>query len=92
MASVDSIEDNTGFAQKNEATFPVLADPEKTTARAYGVLSQLGYAKRWTFYIDPEGIVVKIDRDVDPRRAGEHLVTHLEALGVPELSPDGPSH
>ena len=91
MASVDSIEDNTGFAQKNEATFPVLADPEKTTASAYGVLSPLGYAKRWTFYIDPDGVVVKIDRDVDPRRAGENLVTHLEALGVSEIEPEAPS-
>ncbi len=83
MASVDSIEDNTGFAQKNAATFPILADPTKGTAQAYGVLAAAGYAKRWTFYIDPDGVIVMIDKDVDPRTAGEGLVANLVALGVP---------
>jgi len=82
MASVDSLADNTGFAAKNEATFPVLADPSKQTAAAYGVLGSHGYANRWTFYIDPQGVIVKIDKDVDPRNAGAQLVANLQALGV----------
>lgn len=85
MASTDSIEDNTGFAQKNGATFPILADPSKDTAKAYGVLATLGYAKRWTYYIDPEGVVVKIDKDVNPMTAGADLVTHLNELGAPKI-------
>ena len=83
MASVDSIEDNTGFAKKNNATFPILADPSKTTARAYRVLGGHGYANRWTYYIDPEGVIVKIDKNVNPASAGVSLVANLEALGVP---------
>lgn len=83
MASTDSIEDNTGFAKKNGATFPILADPSKETAEAYGVLATLGYAKRWTYYIDPEGVVVKIDKDVNPMTAGADLVTHLNELNAP---------
>ncbi len=83
MASVDSLEDNTAFAEKNGATFPVLADPGKEAAKAYGVLAMLGFAKRWTFYIDPEGVIVKIDKDVDPRTAGADLLEHLTALQVP---------
>ena len=83
MASVDSLEDNTGFARKNEATFPILADPSKSTAAAYGVLGSHGFANRWTFYIDPDGVIVKIDKNVDPRNAGAQLVANLEALGVP---------
>ncbi len=83
MASVDSIEDNTGFAEKNGATFPILADPSKETARAYGVLGSHGYANRWTFYIDPAGVIVKIDKEVNPMTAGASLVANLEALGVP---------
>ena len=39
MASTDSEEDNRGFAEKNEASFPILSDPSKETAEAYGVLS-----------------------------------------------------
>lgn len=87
MASVDSIEDNTGFAKKNEATFPILADPSKETARAFGVLGGHGYANRWTYYIDPEGVIVRIDKSVNPMSAGKDLVANLEDLGVPEANP-----
>ena len=87
MASIDSIEDNTGFAEKNGATFPILADPTKETAKAYGVLGFHGYAKRWTYYIDPDGVIARIDKDVSPRTAGADLVTHLEELGVPKTAP-----
>ncbi len=83
MASTDSEADNRGFAEKNEASFPILSDPEKKTAEAYGVLSESGYARRWTYYIDDQGIVVRIDKDVDPRTAGAELVEHLSALDVP---------
>ena len=50
---------------------------------AYGVMSSWGFANRWTYYIDPEGIVVKIDKDVDPRTAGADLLADLQSLGVP---------
>ena len=84
MASTDSPEDNRGFAEKNEASFPILSDPGKAMCKAYGVLSLLGYANRWTYYIDAEGVIVKIDKEVDPRSAGESLVRNLEALNVPK--------
>ena len=84
MASTDSIEDNTGFAKKNGATFPILADPTKATSKAYGVLAALGYAKRWTYYIDPQGVVLKIDKEVNPATAGDALVANLLELGAPK--------
>ncbi len=83
MASTDSIEDNTGFAEKNGATFPILADPTKAVSEAYGVLTSRGFAARWTFYIDPDGKVAKIDRNVNPANAGADLVANLQALGAP---------
>lgn len=83
MASTDSLADNTGFARKNEASFPVLADEDKSVSRAYGVLGAFGMAKRWTFYIDPAGIIQRIDRDVKPRTAGETLVRSLRELDAP---------
>lgn len=84
MASTDSPEDNRGFAEKNEASFPILSDPDKEMCRAYGVLAVLGYANRWTYYIDTEGVILKIDKEIDPRTAGEALVRNLEALNVPK--------
>ncbi len=83
MASTDTLEDNAKFAAMHEATFPILADPDKTMSEAYGVLAPLGYARRWTFYIDPEGIIRKIDKQVSPAEAGRQLVANLEALAVP---------
>lgn len=83
MASTDTPEDNRGFAEKNEASFPILSDPSKAMPDAYGVLAGPGYAQRWTFYIDAEGVIEKIDRDVNPSSAGEDLVQNLEALNVP---------
>ena len=40
MVSVDPIEDNKGFASEHNADFPLLSDPSKETARAYGVLNE----------------------------------------------------
>jgi peroxiredoxin len=52
-------------------------------AEAYGVLSGGGLARRWTFYIDPQGIIRQIDKTVNPRNAGTALVANLKALNVP---------
>ena len=85
MASTDSIEDNTGFAEKNGATFPILADPDKSVSTAFGVLHERGFARRWTYYIDPQGNVALVDKEVNPMTAGADLVTNLEALGAPKI-------
>ena len=86
MASTDSLEDNTTFASKNDASFPILADPGKKMCKSYGVLSAMGYAKRWTFYIDVNGIIRMIDKDVSPASAGEDMMQNLESLNCPRKS------
>ena len=87
MASVDSLEDNTKFANEHNAGFPILADPDKKLAGACDVLFTegfaKGFAKRWTFYVDADGTIVKIDRDVKPQTAGVDLARSLEDLGFP---------
>jgi len=83
MASVDPIEDNKGFAAEQNADFPLLSDPSKSTARAYGVLSEeRGVAMRHTFYINSEGIIVAIDRSVRPETSAEDMARTLAELGV----------
>ena len=79
MASVDSPERNAEFAKSLGANFVILSDPDKTAARAFGVLSDAGYAKRWTFYIDSEGIIRHI---VVRFELGEGL--HIYGEPVPE--------
>jgi peroxiredoxin Q/BCP len=89
MISTDTLEDNTAFAKKEGADFPLLADPTKEVAKKYGVLADyskfnLGeLASRWTFYIGPDGKILDIDRKVNPARAGEDIASRLKALNVP---------
>lgn len=83
MASVDSLEDNTGFAAENKADFPLLSDPTKETAKAYNVLMPvMGVAKRHTFYIGRDGRILKIDTDIKPETSAQDMAKTLDELGV----------
>ena len=87
MASVDDAKTNTEFAQKHEADFPILADPEKTTAKAYGVIRtdvppERQFAARWTFFIGPDGKILAIDKQPSTQNAGEVMQKKLDELGV----------
>ncbi len=82
MASVDPLADNKRFAEETGADFPLLSDPDKGVAEAYGVLAGMGFAKRHTFYIDVDGTIVKIDTSVQPATAAEDMADALGELGV----------
>ena len=87
MASVDPLEGEEGnkaFAQAHNADFPLLSDPTKATASAYGVLSDRGFANRWTFYIGKDGKLLAIDKDVKPATSAEDMAATLQRLGVEE--------
>ena len=85
MASVDPLEDNIGFAQETKADFPLLSDPDKKIAKAYGVLHLLGFAKRHTFYIGKDGTVLKVDVDVTPATSARDMANTLGELGVTRI-------
>lgn len=87
MVSVDTLDDNTRFAKEHEADFPILADPSKDTAKAYGVIRtdvppDRQVAARWTFYIDPAGKILAIDKSPTTATAGAVMVKKLDELGV----------
>jgi thioredoxin-dependent peroxiredoxin len=82
MASVDPVADNAGFATKEKADFPILSDPTKETAKAYGVLNSRGTADRWTFYIGKDGNITHIDKAVKPASSAEDIALKLTELGV----------
>src|SRR5688500_10197899 len=83
-ASVDPVELNKQFAEKNSYNFPLLSDPEKTYAKALGVLAPQGFARRWTYIIDKDGVVREIDMKVTPANHGKDLAAKLEAMGIPK--------
>ena len=82
-ASVDDVDTNKKFAEHVEADYPILSDPEKKVATAYGVVTpERQVAQRWTFYIGPDGRIAAIDRKVSPSTAGEDVVKKLDELRV----------
>ena len=85
MASVDKLEGEKGnkaFAETMKADFPMLSDPDKKTAEAYGVLNQRGFANRWTFYIDKNGNIAAIEKMVRPATSAEDMIAKLGELKV----------
>jgi peroxiredoxin Q/BCP len=82
-ASVDTPEDNKKFAEKLDLDYPVLSDPSKTTANDYGVINPArGFANRWTFYIDKDGIIRAIDKQVKVDNAGADVAAKLKQLNL----------
>jgi peroxiredoxin Q/BCP len=83
MISVDKLDDNVGFAKQQGADFPLLADPTKATAEAYGVLNANGLANRWTFYIAKDGTISAIDKQIKPETSAQDIAAKLKELNVP---------
>lgn len=63
-ANVDRPGTNRKFAESMGIDFPILSDPGKSVARAYGVLGPSGFPSRWTFYIGRDGRIQQIDKGV----------------------------
>ncbi len=77
---MDSLDDQRKFTDKEKLTYPLLADKDKKTAKAYGVLSERGFANRATFVIDKKGIVRKIYPNATVKNAEEVLAWVKENL------------
>jgi len=81
-ASCDTVEDNRAFAESTGIEFPILSDPDKAVARAYGVLGTLGLPSRWTVYIGADGRILDVDRQVHAVSHGADIRQVLERFGV----------
>ena len=55
--SPQSVSSHERFTHEHGLTVPLLADPEHTTARAYGIVGAGGLVRRSIFIIDPAGFV-----------------------------------
>src|SRR5690349_23040409 len=68
--SVDDVESHKSFAAEHRLPFTILSDSDKQVAREYGVLHRplglMELARRETFVVDPQGIIVKHYQNVDP--------------------------
>jgi peroxiredoxin Q/BCP len=82
-ASVDEPDYNKRFAESLNCDYPILSDPDKSVAKAYGVVHQgRPVPERWTFYIDKEGIVRAVEKKVNVSNAAEEAAAKLKELGI----------
>jgi peroxiredoxin Q/BCP len=82
--SPDSPETHARFRKKYGLTFPLLSDPEKTLAKAYGVwVKKQNYGREYmgversTFFVDRAGLVKKVWRRV---RVPGHVDTVVHSV------------
>jgi thioredoxin-dependent peroxiredoxin len=82
-ASVDLPEANADFARSLGLGFPILSDPGKQVAGAYGVITaERALPYRWTYYIGIDGTILAIEKKVNPATAGADVAAMLTKLGV----------
>jgi peroxiredoxin Q/BCP len=85
--SVDSADAHKDFIRKNSLPFPLLLDPDKKIAKAYGAANGipiLGLDRRITYVIDENGKILKVYPSVDP---SSHAIEILNDLGVANAAP-----
>ena len=76
--SLDTVDSHVQFCTKENLTFRLLADTDKTVTKSYGSLGFGGLlASRNTFLIDPSGKIVKVWTGVDPSKHSEEVLAEL---------------
>ena len=82
-ASCDDADTNRRFAESLELDYPILSDPGKETAEAYGVVNEdRPFPFRWTYYIGEDGKVLHVYKTVKAGSHGEDILAKLSTLGI----------
>lgn len=82
-ASCDTPEFNKEFATELALDYPILSDPTKQVAKAYGVVhDKREVPERWTFYIGTDGKLLFVDKDKNTDGHGAEIAAKLQELGV----------
>ena len=83
-ASCDTPETNKRYAESLKLDYPILSDPDRTVARAYGLTTKpKGNPARNTIFISKEGKIAYIDKAVRPGSHAADVAAKLKELGVP---------
>jgi thioredoxin-dependent peroxiredoxin len=80
--SIDNADSHRGFAKKYQLPFPLLLDPDKKIARAYGAdngIRILGLDKRITYVIGEDGRIAAVYPEVDPATHANQIIHDLGA-------------
>ena len=83
------METNKKFAKSLKLKYPILSDPDKEVAKAYGVVTaNRKWPHRWTFYISKEGTILHIDKKVKAASHGKDIVKKLKELDIEKNEPE----
>src|SRR5216683_2271372 len=88
--SIDSPESHKAFIRKYRLPFPLLLDPDRSIARAYGAengIPILGLDRRITYVIGEDGRISKVYPSVDPGAHAKQIVHDLGADHPPSPTP-----
>ena len=80
--SIDEADAHRAFAKKYGLPFPLLLDPDKKIAKAYGAdngIPILGLDRRITYVIGGDGLIVKLYPHVDPSIHAREIIHDLDA-------------
>ena len=79
--SYDTPEKNRAFAAKNDLPFRLLSDSDRELAKSVGASrSLLPYAKRVSYLVSGDGIVLANYPDVDPKTHAAEVIVDFSAL------------
>lgn len=82
-ASCDEPDFNKEFAEELGLDYPILSDPKREVAKAYGVLNPANNLPfRHTIYISKDGKILFVDKEVKAKEHGDSIVKKLQELKV----------
>jgi peroxiredoxin Q/BCP len=77
--STDNAATQGKFVEKESLKISLLADSDKKMSEALGALSSRGFASRYTYVIDKQGIIKKVYTKVSPAAHPEEVATYSKA-------------
>jgi peroxiredoxin Q/BCP len=90
-----SVESHRHFAEKHHLNFPILSDPDYAVTNAYGawkfnfrgarLLNSTFSTRRNTYLVNPEGLIVKTYRSVNPNNHAADVIRDLQRLQAKSL-------
>lgn len=80
-ASTDGLDSHKKFMSAHNLNFPLVADPDFTISKAYGVFNEeRQVSRRMTFVIDNQGVIRHIFPKVDVRAHADEVIEVLKSL------------
>jgi thioredoxin-dependent peroxiredoxin len=78
--SAQDVDSHEEFSCKHNFGFPLLADTDKSVAKAYGVLGPIGFPRRSVFVVNAKGVITYAHRALAglTYRPVEELVSAIE--------------